>query len=219
MLQVTNLSKVYETEVAKTIALDNISFTVKKGEFVAITGPSGSGKSTPMHILGALDTPTTGSYSLDGKEIGKLTDDQLAEIRNKRIGFIFQSYNLLPRTSALKNVMLPMMYAGIAKEKRVGLAEKFLRDVGLGDRMNHLSNQLSGGQQQRVAIARALVMDPAIILADEPTGNLATAQSEEIMAILSKMHKDGRTILMITHEPEVAKYAKRIIKIRDGKIV
>ena len=219
MLQVTNLSKVYETEVAKTIALDNISFTVKKGEFVAITGPSGSGKSTPMHILGALDTPTTGSYSLDGKEIGKLTDDQLAEIRNKRIGFIFQSYNLLPRTSALKNVMLPMMYAGIAKEKRVGLAEKFLRDVGLGDRMNHLSNQLSGGQQQRVAIARALVMDPAIILADEPTGNLATAQSEEIIAILSKMHKDGRTILMITHEPEVAKYAKRIIKIRDGKIV
>ena len=219
MLQVTNLSKVYETEGAKTIALDNISFTVKKGEFVAITGPSGSGKSTPMHILGALDTPTTGSYSLDGKEIGKLTDDQLAEIRNKRIGFIFQSYNLLPRTSALKNVMLPMMYAGIAKEKRVGLAEKFLRDVGLGDRMNHLSNQLSGGQQQRVAIARALVMDPAIILADEPTGNLATAQSEEIMAILSKMHKDGRTILMITHEPEVAKYAKRIIKIRDGKIV
>ena len=219
MLQVTNLSKVYETEVAKTIALDNISFTVKKGEFVAITGPFGSGKSTLMHILGALDTPTTGSYSLDGKEIGKLTDDQLAEIRNKRIGFIFQSYNLLPRTSALKNVMLPMMYAGIAKEKRVGLAEKFLRDVGLGDRMNHLSNQLSGGQQQRVAIARALVMDPAIILADEPTGNLATAQSEEIMAILSKMHKDGRTILMITHEPEVAKYAKRIIKIRDGKIV
>ncbi|MEK7470393.1 MAG: ABC transporter ATP-binding protein [Patescibacteria group bacterium] len=219
MLQVTNLSKVYETEGAKTIALDNISFTVKKGEFVAITGPSGSGKSTLMHILGALDTPTTGSYSLDGKEIGKLTDDQLAEIRNKRIGFIFQSYNLLPRTSALKNVMLPMMYAGIAKEKRVGLAEKFLRDVGLGDRMNHLSNQLSGGQQQRVAIARALVMDPAIILADEPTGNLATAQSEEIMAILSKMHKDGRTILMITHEPEVAKYAKRIIKIRDGKIV
>ena len=219
MLQVTNLSKVYETEGAKTIALDNISFTVKKGEFVAITGPSGSGKSTLMHILGALDIPTTGSYSLDGKEIGKLTDDQLAEIRNKRIGFIFQSYNLLPRTSALKNVMLPMMYAGIAKEKRVGLAEKFLRDVGLGDRMNHLSNQLSGGQQQRVAIARALVMDPAIILADEPTGNLATAQSEEIMAILSKMHKDGRTILMITHEPEVAKYAKRIIKIRDGKIV
>ena len=131
MLQVTNLSKVYETEGAKTIALDNISFTVKKGEFVAITGPSGSGKSTLMHILGALDTPTTGSYSLDGKEIGKLTDDQLAEIRNKRIGFIFQSYKLLPRTSALKNVMLPMMYAGIAKEKRVGLAEKFLRDVGL----------------------------------------------------------------------------------------
>lgn len=219
MISVTHLSKVYKTDGSETIALDDISFNIKKGEFVAITGPSGSGKSTLMHILGALDTPTTGSYSLDGKEISKLTDDQLAEIRNKRIGFIFQSYNLLPRTTALKNVMLPMMYAGVPKEKRVGLAEKFLRDVGLGDRMNHLSNQLSGGQQQRVAIARALVMDPAIILADEPTGNLATVQSEEIMAILTKMHKEGRTILMITHEPEVAKYAKRIIRIRDGKIV
>lgn len=219
MINIHHISKVYKTDGSETMALDDVSFNVKKGEFVAIMGPSGSGKSTLMHILGALDTPTSGSYLLDGEEISKLTDDELAKIRNEKIGFVFQSYNLLPRTSALKNVMLPMMYAGVPKEKRAQLAEKFLKDVGLGDRINHLSNQLSGGQQQRVAIARALVMNPAIILADEPTGNLATAQSEEIMAILTKMHKEGRTILMITHEPEVAKYAKRIIHLRDGKIV
>lgn len=219
MIQVSHLTKIYKTDGSETIALDDVSFRIKKGEFVAIMGPSGSGKSTLMHILGALDTPTSGSYLLDGEEIGKLTDDELAEIRNKKIGFIFQSYNLLPRTSALKNVILPMTYAGIPKEKRVEIAEKFLKEVGLSDRINHLSNQLSGGQQQRVAIARALVMDPAIILADEPTGNLATAQSEEIMAILTKMHKEGRTIIMITHEPEVAKYAKRIIHIKDGRII
>jgi len=219
MITVKNLSKIYRTDAAETVALDNVSFTIKKGEFVAIMGPSGSGKSTLMHILGALDTPTSGSYSLDGKELNKLTDDELAVIRNQKIGFIFQSYNLLPRTSALKNVMLPMIYAGVPKEKRIPTAEKYLKEVGLGDRINHLSNQLSGGQQQRVAIARALVMNPAIILADEPTGNLATAQSEEIMAILTKLHKEGRTILMITHEPEVAKYAQRIIHIKDGKLI
>ncbi len=219
MIQVKNLSKIYRTDGSETIALDSVSFSVKKGEFAAIMGPSGSGKSTLMHILGALDTPTSGTYMLDGEEISKLSDDELANIRNKKIGFVFQSYNLLPRTSALKNVMLPMMYAGIVKEKRTATAEKLLGDVGLGDRINHLSNQLSGGQQQRVAIARALVMNPAIILADEPTGNLATAQSEEIMAIFQKMNDDGRTILMITHEPEVAKHSKRIILLRDGKIV
>jgi putative ABC transport system ATP-binding protein len=219
MIQVSHLSKIYKTDGSETVALDDISFRVKKGEFVAIMGPSGSGKSTLMHILGALDTPTTGTYTLDGKEISKLTDDELAKIRNEKIGFIFQSYNLLPRTSALKNVILPMMYGGVAKEKREPLATILLKKVGLGDRIYHLSNQLSGGQQQRVAIARALVMDPAIILADEPTGNLATAQSEEIMEILSKMHKEGRTILMITHEPDLAKYAKRIIHLRDGKII
>lgn len=218
MIQVKNLFKIYRTEDTETIALNDISFIVKKGEFVAIMGPSGSGKSTLMHILGALDTPTSGSYLLDGVEISKLTDDELAIIRNKKIGFIFQSYNLLPRTSALKNVILPMTYAGVPKEKRVEIAEKFLKQVGLADRIHHLSNQLSGGQQQRVAIARALVMDPSIILADEPTGNLATAQSEEIMAILTKMHKEGRTIVMITHEPEIAKYAQRIIHIKDGKL-
>ncbi|HKB88382.1 MAG TPA: ABC transporter ATP-binding protein [Patescibacteria group bacterium] len=219
MISVSHLSKIYTTEDTKTIALDDISFEVKKGEFVAIMGPSGSGKSTLMHILGALDTPTLGTYMLDGKEISKLTDDELAKIRNEKIGFVFQSYNLLPRTSALKNVILPMVYAGVAKEKRAGTAEKYLKEVGLGDRINHLSNQLSGGQQQRVAIARALVMNPAIILADEPTGNLATKQSQEIMDIFTKMNKEGRTILMITHEPEIAKYAKRIIYLRDGKIV
>lgn len=219
MIQAKNLSKIYRTDGSETIALDSVSFNVKKGEFVAIMGPSGSGKSTLMHILGALDTPTSGTYTLGSEEISKLTDDELANIRNKKIGFVFQSYNLLPRTSALKNVMLPMMYAGIAKEKRTVVAEKLLRDVGLGDRINHLSNQLSGGQQQRVAIARALVMNPSIILADEPTGNLATAQSEEIMAIFQKMNDEGRIVLMITHEPEVAKHSKRIILLRDGKIV
>ncbi len=219
MISVSRLSKIYRTDGSETLALDDVSFKVGKGEFVAIMGPSGSGKSTLMHILGALDTPTSGTYTLDGEEISKLTDDELAKIRNQKIGFVFQSYNLLPRTSALKNVMLPMVYAGIPKEKRREVAEKFLKDVGLGDRINHLSNQLSGGQQQRVAIARALVMDPSIILADEPTGNLASAQSEEIMAIFQKLHKDGRTILMITHEPEIAKYAKRTIRLRDGKIV
>ncbi len=219
MISVSHLSKIYKTDGAETLALEDVSFKVDKGEFVAIMGPSGSGKSTLMHILGALDTPTSGSYLLDGKEINKLTDDELAKIRNQKIGFVFQSYNLLPRTSALKNVMLPMIYAGVAKEKREETAEKFLKDVGLGDRINHLSNQLSGGQQQRVAIARALVMNPVILLADEPTGNLATVQSEEIMAIFQKLNDDGNTILMITHEPEVAKHAKRIILLRDGKIV
>lgn len=219
MINVDKISKIYDIGGTKTIALDAVSFGVKKGEFVAIMGPSGSGKSTLMHILGALDLPTSGSYTLDGKEISKLTDDELAKIRNEKIGFVFQSYNLLPRTSALKNVMLPMIYAGVTKQKRIETSENLLREVGLEDRINHLSNQLSGGQQQRVAIARALSMDPAIILADEPTGNLATAQSEEIMAIFQKLNKEGRTILMITHEPEIAKYAKRIIFLRDGKIV
>ncbi len=219
MIQVKSLSKIYSTDGSETVALDDVSFNVKKGEFVAIMGPSGSGKSTLMHILGALDTATHGSYLLDGGETNKLSDDELAIIRNKKIGFVFQSYNLLPRTSAIKNVSLPMMYAGVPREKREAKAIKLLKDVGLGDRINHLSNQLSGGQQQRVAIARALVMDPAIILADEPTGNLATAQSDEIMAIFQELNDEGNTILMITHEPEVAKHAKRIIFLRDGKIV
>jgi len=202
----------------ETVALSDISFEIKKGEFVAIMGPSGSGKSTLMHILGALDLPTTGEYILDGEKVEKLTDDQLADIRNRKIGFIFQAYNLLPRTTALKNVMLPMAYAGVPKMERLEKAEKYLKMVGLENRMEYTSNQLSGGQQQRVAIARALAMNPAILLADEPTGNIATVQAEEIMGIFQKLNDEGHTIVMITHEADIAHHAKRIILIRDGKI-
>jgi len=219
IIQTSHLSKIYKTGTLETIALENISFEIQKGEFVAIMGPSGSGKSTLMHILGALDKPTTGIYLLDGKNVEKLTDDELAEIRNQKIGFIFQAYNLLPRTTALKNVILPMIYAGVPKEERMEKAKKYLNLVGLGDRMEHTSNQLSGGQQQRVAIARALSMNPAILLADEPTGNIATIQAEEIMAIFQKLNDDGHTIVMITHEHDIAEHAKRIIHIRDGKII
>lgn len=204
----------------ETVALDGVSFEIKKGEFVAIMGPSGSGKSTLMHILGALDVPTSGSYILDGEEVSKLTDDELADIRNRKIGFIFQAFNLLPRISALNNVMLPMRYAGIPYEKRIQTAEKYLKMVGLENRMNHTSSQLSGGQQQRVAIARGLSMNPAILLADEPTGNIASAQAEEVMKIFQDVNnKEGHTIVMITHEPDIAAHAKRIINIKDGKIV
>lgn len=219
MISVSKLSKIYKNYGSETLALSEVSFEVTKGEFVAIMGPSGSGKSTLMHILGALDSPTSGKYTLDGTEISKLSDNKLAEIRNKKIGFIFQSFNLLPRTSALKNVILPMVYAGNTASKRQETATKYLKMVGLGDKLNNLSNQLSGGQQQRVAIARSLVMDPAILLADEPTGNLATAQSQEIMAIFQNLNDQGHTILMITHEPELAQHCKRIITLRDGKIV
>lgn len=219
MIQISHISKIYKTGDVEVKALDDVSFSVKKGEFVAIMGPSGSGKSTLMHIIGALDTPTSGSYILDGENVGKLTDDQLAAIRNKKIGFVFQFFNLLPRTSALKNVELPMIYGGVKKEEREKIAKKLLEMVDLSDRLQNAPNQLSGGQQQRVAIARSLVMDPAIILADEPTGNIATVQAEEIMALFQKLNKEGRTIVMITHEPDIAEHAKRIIHIRDGKIV
>lgn len=203
----------------ETTALNNVSFEIKKGEFVAIMGPSGSGKSTLMHIIGALDSPTSGEYILDGENVSALKDDELAEIRNKKIGFIFQAFNLLPRTSALKNVILPMRYAGIPKDERQKRAEKYLKMVGLGERMNHGSNQLSGGQQQRVAIARGLAMNPAILLADEPTGNIASTQAEEIMQIFQDLNDEGHTIIMITHEPDIAEHAKRIIHVRDGRIV
>ncbi|MFH0943413.1 MAG: ABC transporter ATP-binding protein [Candidatus Beckwithbacteria bacterium] len=219
IIQTSHLTKIYQLDTLKTIALDNVSFRINKGEFVAIMGPSGSGKSTLMHILGALDKPTSGEYLLDGINVAKLTDDELADIRNQKIGFVFQAYNLLPRTTALKNVMLPLMYAGVTQEKRSSQAAKYLTMVGLSDRLNHTSNQLSGGQQQRVAIARALVLDPAMILADEPTGNIATNQAEEIMEIFQKLNALGHTIVMITHESDIANYAKRIILIRDGKII
>ena len=219
MITLKNISKIYNSGSVETIALENISFSIKKGEFVAIMGPSGSGKSTLMHILGALDNPTKGEYILDNQNVSKLTEDELAEIRNYKIGFVFQAFNLLPRTTALKNVILPMTYAGIKKDKRLSTAKKYLEMVGLANRMEHTSNQLSGGQQQRVAIARALVMDPAIILADEPTGNIATIQAEEIMTIFKKLNQQRHTIIMITHEPDIARHAKRIIHIKDGKIV
>lgn len=219
MIKVSHISKVYKMDGVETLALNDVSFKIKEGEFVAIVGPSGSGKSTLMHILGALDTPTSGNYFLDGEDVGKLDDDELAEIRNKKIGFIFQAYNLLPRTTALKNVVLPMYYAGIPPEKRIQKAKKFLTLVGLADRMDYTASQLSGGQQQRVAIARALSLDPKILLADEPTGNLATAQGNEIMEIFRKLNKQGHTIIMITHEPDIAKNAKRIITLTDGKII
>ncbi|MCL4338620.1 ABC transporter ATP-binding protein [Patescibacteria group bacterium] len=219
MIKVTHLSKIYKMDGVQTVALSDINFEIDKGEYVAIMGPSGSGKSTLMHMLGALDTPTSGKYILDGQEVGNLSDDELAEIRNKKIGFVFQAFNLLPRTSALKNVILPLSYASYPKENREKRATELLTMVGLGDRLHHNSNQLSGGQQQRVAIARALAMDPALLLADEPTGNLATSQSEEIMTIFSDLNKKGHTIIMITHEPLIAKFAKRIITVRDGKII
>jgi putative ABC transport system ATP-binding protein len=218
IIEVTHLSKVYKTEMVETTALDDISFTIQKGEFVAIMGPSGSGKSTLMHILGALDRPTSGTYILDGENVEKLSDDALADIRNRKIGFVFQAFNLLPRTTTLKNVMLPMAYAGVPKQQREETAKKFLEMVGLGGRLYHTSNQISGGQQQRVAIARALVLNPALLLADEPTGNIATAQAEEIMTIFQKLNREGHTIVMITHEQDIAAHAKRIIHIRDGKI-
>jgi len=219
MIHVSHLTKIYQTGDVETAALDDVSFEIKKKEFVAIMGPSGSGKSTLMHILGALDTPTSGEYILDGQNVSHLNDNELADIRNKKIGFIFQSFNLLPRTTALKNVCLPMAYAGVPKAERLEKAQKYLEMVGLGARMQHTSNQLSGGQQQRVAIARALVMNPAILLADEPTGNIASAQSEEIMAIFQKLNVEGHTIIMITHEPDIAQHAKRIIQVKDGKIL
>ena len=218
MIKVSKLSKIYKIGEVETIALSNVSFEIKKGEFVAIMGPSGSGKSTLMHILGALDLPTKGNYILDGRSVLNLNEDQLADIRNQKIGFIFQSYNLLPRTTTIQNVMLPMSYAGIEKEKRKEIAKKYLEMVGLGNRLNHTSNQLSGGQQQRVAIARSLVMNPAILLADEPTGNIASAQADEIMKIFEDLNNQGHTIIMITHESDIANHANRIIHIRDGKI-
>lgn len=218
MIKVTKLSKIYKIGEIETIALNNISFEIKKSEYVAIMGPSGSGKSTLMHILGILDMPTKGEYILDGQKVSQLTEDESAEVRNKKIGFIFQAFNLLPRTTAIQNVILPMRYANVPKELRFKKAKQYLEMVGLGNRLNHTSNQLSGGQQQRVAIARGLAMDPAILLADEPTGNIASAQAEEIMEIFKKLNKEGHTIIMITHEPDIAKYAKRIIHIKDGQI-
>lgn len=219
IIQISHITKIYQTDAMQTVALKDISFTIQKGEFVAIMGPSGSGKSTLMHILGALDIPTSGTYILDGENVENLNSDELAEIRNKKIGFVFQAFNLLPRTTVLQNVILPMRYAGIPLNGRIKTAEKYLTMVGLNQRMNHLSNQISGGQQQRVAIARALVMNPSLLLADEPTGNIASLQAEEVMAVFQDLNRQGHTIVMITHEPDIAQHSKRIIHIKDGLII
>ncbi len=199
-------------------ALDGLECKIEKGEYVALMGPSGSGKSTLMNIIGCLDTPTKGVYSLNGINVSDMSDDDLASIRNIEIGFVFQSFNLLPRTSAIENVALPLVYAGVSKKERIERAQKVLEKVGLGDRADHKPNELSGGQRQRVAIARALINNPSIVLADEPTGNLDSKSSLEIMNLFNEIYKDGNTVVMVTHEEDIAKYAKRTIRMIDGKL-
>lgn len=220
LIELENIIKEYpigEDEYYR--ALDGINLRINEGEFVAIMGPSGSGKSTLMHILGALDIPTKGNYLLKGKNISSYTEDQLADIRNKEIGFVFQSFNLLPRTTVLKNVEKPMIYAGISEKERMERAMQALERVGIAEKANNLSNRISGGQIQRVAIARALVMNPSIILADEPTGNLDSKTSHEIISFMKNLNEDGKTIIIITHERDIAAFAKRVIKLVDGKVV
>lgn len=221
MIEIKNVTKVYRSGQVETTALRGVSFTIHDGEFVAIMGPSGSGKSTLMHILGALDTPSSGSYFLDSKDVSHMSDDQLADIRKEKIGFVFQAFNLLPRATALRNVMLPLVYDGVAPADRVQRAKDALKDAGFEEeRFMHLSNQLSGGQIQRVAIARALVNNPTLILADEPTGNLDTKTGDIVLNTFQRLNRElGRTIILITHEHDVAEHASRIISIRDGSIV
>jgi len=218
MLEVKKVKKIYQMGKVKVEALRGVSFYIDKGEFVAIMGPSGSGKSTLMHIIGCLDQPTEGNFIIGGKDVSKLNDDRLAEIRNKRIGFVFQQFNLLSRTSILHNVEIPLIYAGLKAKQRRELAQQALESVGLGNRVKHKPNEISGGEKQRAAIARALVNNPLIILADEPTGNLDTKTGEEIIKIFYKLHQQGNTIIMVTHEAEIARHARRIIHLRDGLI-
>ena len=218
VIRTTNLAKVYRMGTEEVHALRDITITINAGEYVALMGPSGSGKSTLMNMIGCLDTPSSGQYFLDGQDVSKMTDNQLAEVRNKKIGFVFQTFNLLPRSTALDNVTLPLVYAGMAKSARAVQGEKVLNQVGLGDRMTHRPNELSGGQRQRVAIARALVNNPAIMLADEPTGNLDSKTSIEIMGLFEEIHKSGNTIIVVTHEEEIAQHAHRIIRLKDGLV-
>ncbi|MBS4059390.1 MAG: ABC transporter ATP-binding protein [Bacteroidetes bacterium] len=218
MIRLKSISRHYKVGSEIVKALRNIDLVIKRNEYVALMGPSGSGKSTLMNMIGCLDTPTSGSYMLNGNDVSRMNDNELAEIRNKEIGFIFQTFNLLPRSTALENVMLPLVYAGLNKAKRLEMAEKVLADVQLTDRVKHKPNELSGGQRQRVAIARALVNNPSILLADEPTGNLDSKTSVEIMGLLEDIHKNGNTIIVVTHEEEIAKKAHRIIRLKDGLI-
>ena len=218
LIKISNIKRDFVLGNEIVYVLKGIDLEIKKGEYVALMGPSGSGKSTLMNLLGCLDTPTSGSYILNGKDVSKMKDDELAEIRNKEIGFVFQTFNLLPRTTALDNVALPMIYAGYPKPERNKRATEVLKQVNLADRMDHQPNQLSGGQRQRVAVARALVNKPSIILADEPTGNLDSKTSVEIMKLFGDIHAQGNTVILVTHEEEIAAYAHRIIRLRDGLI-
>ena len=218
IIETSELKKTYQVGEVQVHALDGLDVRIEKGAYIALMGPSGSGKSTLMNVLGCLDTPTSGEYVLNGNDVSSLSDDELAEIRNKEIGFVFQTFNLLPRYTALENVALPMIYAGVPKMKRLARAEKVLKKVGLGDRMDHRPNELSGGQRQRVAVARALVMNPSIILADEPTGNLDSVTSDGIMELFSEINKDGNTVIVVTHEEDIAAHAERVIRLKDGKI-
>ena len=218
VIELSGIKKIYQVGGQEVAALAGIDLNIAKGEFAALMGPSGSGKSTLMNILGCLDRPTVGSYKLDGQEVATLSDDELAVTRNRRIGFVFQNFNLLSRISAADNVALPLVYAGVGRKEREEKAKKILDAVGLGDRAEHQPNELSGGQRQRVAIARALVNDPHIIMADEPTGNLDTKSTKEIMEIFEGLHKEGRTIILVTHEPDIASCASRQLLVRDGLI-
>lgn len=218
LIRTEDISKIYKIGAVEIPALKSVSIAIRKNEYVALIGSSGSGKSTLMNILGCLDTPTNGKYILNGSNVSDLTDNELAGIRNKEIGFVFQTFNLIPRMTALENVALPLVYAGVPKKERLERAERVLTDVGLAERMDHKPNELSGGQRQRVAIARALVNNPSIILADEPTGNLDSKTSYEIMDLFEELYKKGNTIIIVTHEPDIANHSKRIIRLRDGLV-
>lgn len=218
LISIDHLNKTYIMGTEKVEALKDVSLSINKNEYVALMGPSGSGKSTLMNLLGCLDSPTSGKYWLNGTEVSTMDDGELAEVRNKQIGFVFQTFNLLPRLSALENVALPLVYAGFSRDERLEKARSTLESVGLGDRVLHKPNELSGGQRQRVAVARALVNDPAIILADEPTGNLDTRTSYEIMALFEEIHQSGNTVIIVTHEQDIAQHAHRIVRLRDGLV-
>jgi putative ABC transport system ATP-binding protein len=218
LIRARDLRKTYHVGDQVVHALDGLDLDIGTNEYVALMGPSGSGKSTLMNMLGCLDSPTSGTYSLNGQDVSRLEDDALADIRNREIGFVFQTFNLLPRYTALENVALPMVYAGFSKAERISRAQEVLHQVGLGDRMDHRPNELSGGQRQRVAVGRALVMRPSIILADEPTGNLDSATSEEVMELFGDIQKAGNTVILVTHEEDIAAYAHRVVRLRDGRV-